>query len=74
MLLELIGRENEGTVILSNVETALLMTQQHIPEEFNLQQHHYESLKSQKCTLGFLRKSLFLVCIGWRRAVQSCLV
>ena len=55
-------------------ETAYLMTQQHIPEEFNLQQHHYENLKSQKCTLGLLRKPLFLVCIGWRSAVQSCLV
>ena len=54
-------------------ETIHLITQQNIPEEFNLQQHHYENLKSQKCTLGLLRKPLFLVRIGWRRAVQSCL-
>jgi hypothetical protein len=74
MLLELLDQENEGTVTLSNVETAHLKTQQHIPEEFNLQQHHYENLKSQKCTFGFLSKPLFLVCIGWRRTVQSCLV
>ena len=54
-------------------ETAQLMTQQHIPEELNLQQYHWEPQIS-KMHFGSTQKATFLVCIGWRSAVQSCLV
>ena len=55
--------------------TAHPMTQHHIPEEFNFQQHQSENLKSQKRTLDLLRKPLF-VSLHWMeecRTVLFCL-